>query len=336
MSQAVVKSHLRRSVAAVVFAALLSPGCAHTTIVSAWKPAEIDLANVNRVAVLELSGDDGESATQILTASLEQNGLYTVVDRHQIHQVRWTSAETGRKGLFSLDDLNAARESNVDAIVTGDVVESVCFDRPFNENEQGDATSEAATTPSTTRGMAHREARVTIDFRLIDVGTSEVRIARQISHSYQGDIVLGQPGTPTHRQLLEDLRRKCVNEFTGLLTPQEQKLKVTLAEPSPFDRGYSLVWNGNQFACRGCWDEAIVAWEQAIAKNPEHHAALYNLAIAHAHRQNFSCAEQLAIKAVNLRHKPLYEAGLDRIRKQMSDYDLTMQQQCDVSDCRFR
>ena len=271
-----------------------------------------------------------QTATQTLTARLRSDELYTVIDRNDIQPVLWTSAATGRNGLLTLDDLNAARESNVDAIVTGDVVESVCFDRPIGKETLTDSTETTTTDLATSGETVHREARVTIDLRLIDVATSEVRIARQISHSFEGDVVIGQRGTRSHRQVLDDLTQDCVDEFTNLLTPQEKEQEVTLAEPSFFERGYSLVWNGNQFACRGCWDEAVVAWEQAVAKNSSNDAAIYNLAIAHAHRQDFARAEQLAIQAVNLQHKPLYEAGLDRIRKQMSDYDITVQQRCEA------
>ncbi|MCA9075199.1 MAG: tetratricopeptide repeat protein [Planctomycetaceae bacterium] len=330
MPQHVAKSQLTRWAAVLFLTVLLSPGCAHTTTVTAWSPAEIELTDVKTIAVLDLSGNDGGSATQILAAGLRSDEHYNVVDRQEIQPVQWTTAHSGRNSLLTLDDLNAAHESNVDAVVTGDVLESSCFDRPIDEQDSADSGDRPPHELLTNGTTVHREARVTIDIRLIDVKTSDVRLARQISRSYSAEVVLGQSGTQTHREVLDDLTRKCVDEFTRLLSPQEHQQKIALAEPSLFDRGYSLVWNGNQFACRGCWEEAIVSWEQAIAKNPDHDAALYNLAIAHAHRQDFARAEQLAIKAVNLRHKPQYEAGLNRIRKQMSDYDVTVQQRCDL------
>ncbi len=332
MTQLVETSHFVRWAAACLLAVLLSSGCAHTTTVTAWTPAEIDVSSMRRVSVLGLSGDPGDLAARKLTASLGRNKHYSVVDRFDLQQVQWTSGATDRTGLLSLDNLNAARESDVDTLVVGEVLESSCHDRRIDSIGEAGTNVPTSEVPENLEAKqpVDREATVAIAFRLIDVESGEVLVAKQTSHSYH-EVVSGQPGTRTHSEILDDLTQQCVDEFAGLLSPRELHEDVTLAKPVLFVRGYSFVWNGNEFACRGCWDEAIVAWERAITINPANDAALYNLSIAHAHRQNFAQAERMAIQAVNLRHTPLYETGLERIRQQMSDFDTTLQQRQDAN-----
>jgi tetratricopeptide (TPR) repeat protein len=112
-----------------------------------------------------------------------------------------------------------------------------------------------------------------------------------------------------------------VDEFLRTLVTHRAAESVTLARPAPFQEGYALVVNGNEFASRGRWDEAIAAWEQAAARNPENDAALYNLSLAHLSRQEFRRAESYAIRALNIRHNETYQAGLQRIRQQASVLD---------------
>ncbi|MCA9109224.1 MAG: tetratricopeptide repeat protein [Planctomycetaceae bacterium] len=333
MTQPIETSHLVRWAAACLFAALLSSGCAHTATVTAWTPAEIDTAGIRRVSVMSLDGDQGEETTRKLTASLSGDKHYTVVDRFDLQEIQWTAGVTDRTGLLSLDKLNAARESDVDTLIVGEILESSCHDSPIDSNEQDRAEeplSESGISQTTGQALM-RDATVSIAFRLIDVENGEILASKEISHAYHGKVVIGQPGTHTHREVLDQLASQCVDEFSEMLAPRKLEQEVTLAKPAIFVSGYSFVWNGNEFARRECWDEAIIAWERAIAINPANDAALFNLSIAYAQQQNFAQAERMAIKAVNLRHSPLYESGLDRIRRLMSDFDKSLQQRQDLN-----
>jgi Flp pilus assembly protein TadD len=126
--------------------------------------------------------------------------------------------------------------------------------------------------------------------------------------------------------VLDELTRKCIDEFVSMLAPHEVALKFSLARSHPLQRGQTLVGKGNDFARRGRWEEATAAWQQALEVNPANDAALYNLAMAHAARSDFTQAEEYAIQAMNLKHRDLYADGLDRIRSLAADHEQTLRQ----------
>ncbi len=315
LPQAVVTAHFERWAAANMLAALLMTGCAHTSTVTAWTPAEIDVSGIGQVSVVGLNGEQSGSTAQMLNASLSKSDFYTVIDRNELLPIRWTSATSDDHSLLSLDDLQAAREADVDALLVGEVIESTCHDGSLEDSSSG---------------KVHRQAKVAITFRLIGVENGDVRLSKETVHSLDEIVFINRPDTLSHDDVINQLTQQCVEEFVNSLAPHQREEPVTLARPALFQRGSSLVWNGNEFATRGRWDEATVAWERAISCNSSNDAALYNLAIAHAHQQSYDQAEQLAIRAVNLRHCPLYEAGLQRIRKQRDDFDITLQQRREV------
>lgn len=348
MSRIVTTSQkLRWKVVCLLTAALVS-GCAHRATITTWKPAAIDVTGNQQLAIRGFSGESGDAVVRALESRLWNNEFYSIIDQRRTHALRPVAA-TGDDGratalveTLSHEDLDAACNLGIDGILLGEVIEYRCEDIPVSEPGPFSdwfpqlAPPNASKEPvgddsSDTRGSVRREATVTLSFRLLDVNTGRIRLSKEISHSTSTLIDAQAKTIPTRAEVLNALTRRCVDEFVGLLAPHQTVEPVKLAEPALFQAGYSLVHNGNEFAIRGRWDEAIATWEKALEVNPDNDAALFNLSIAHAHHQDYSRAESYAIRAMNVRQKDQYQAGLERIRQQAAAYDQTLQQRRDLT-----
>jgi hypothetical protein len=297
---------------------------------------------MQQLCVLPFSGEAGESVSSALTARLWENEFYTLVDRTELRPVQWTAGTTAGESADLAEFLTAARSRGIDGLIVGDVLEYRCDDTVLTDHEfhLGTSQHEDRRRSSESSGMdlgvsteqrVHREATVSITFRLVDVQSGQVRATRQTGHSFHGEGGNGWNDLPPRGEVLDQLTQRCLDEFVGLLAPHQIELPVSLARGSLFQKGSSLVYRGNDLARRGRWDEAVRVWEQATQTNPAHDAALYNLALAAAAKQQFTEAEQYATRAVNTRHRELYVDGLERIRQQSEDYARTLQQRRDIS-----
>jgi len=307
-----------------------------------WKPAEIDVSGMERLAVHGFSGEHGNAIVNALQRRLWNNEFYSIVDRRPAEPIRPVSAGGEIGGPLSLDDLDAARRAGIDGLIVGDVIDFHCEDQPVSTQDQmrewipqfrqeNSNVDRDESRISAAGSTSRRHATVTVAFRLIHTESGRICLSRQISHSSSDLVDDRSHASPTATETLQILTRQCVDDFVCLLEPHPVTEPVKLAEPTLFQAGYSLVHNGNEFAIRGRWDEAIGAWEQALEANPDNGAALFNLSIAHANRQEFTRPETFAIRAMNVRQKDEYQAGLQRIREQSAAYDQTLRQRRDLT-----
>ncbi|MCC9604032.1 hypothetical protein LOC67_26055 [Stieleria sp. JC731] len=88
-----------------------------------------------------------------------------------------------------------------------------------------------------------------------------------------------------------------VRETMALIAPSIQRDRLRLDTPwiSP---GSLHTFLGNHYASTGRWPEAETQWQKALRWNPLSTAAMHNLAIAKAAKQDFSAARQLAKRAI--------------------------------------
>lgn len=345
-----VAKSLARWVPACVWAALLIPGCAITAPATAWKPAEIDVEGLHKLAVLDFTGENGAAVSASVTTRLWENGFYALVDQTELQPVRMASAVNPVDVITPADYLDSARTRAVDGIIVGDVIEYRCDDQVLTNTDIHVGTNRAedlghggerggVDVGVSQNQTVHREATVSIAFRLVEVETGDVRATRKTTHSFQGDFAAGGSGhMPAKGEILDELTQECVNEFIAMLAPQEVELLLPLARSHLFQGGQALVGKGNDFARRGRWEEAMASWRQALQKNPTNDAALYNLAVAHAAQHEYTPAEDFAIQALNLKHKQLYADGLDQIRRLASDHEQTLRQRqrANLSDSASR
>ena len=314
--------------------AIAACGCAHTAPITAWQPAAIDVSGLNHVVVLGFSGEHGDAVASALTSELWENEFYTLVDRSELQPVMQAGFDADAPAdVNSL--IEPAKAAGIDGIIVGDVVEYRCDDRVFESTEVGflNRSKEDSTGEEDLNGFGlsqkqtlQREATVTIAFRLVDVNTGEVRASKRVSKHFDGQLIDGQGTLPPSGAILDDLLTECVDEIVQMLAPHSVPCSMKLATCDWFTRGRRHVARGVKAAENGDWDTAREEWQAALDKNPENDAALFNLALAAAADANFEEAEEFAMEALRLRHKPCYAKGVEEIRRHRTAFEEASQQ----------
>jgi tetratricopeptide (TPR) repeat protein len=309
---------------AVGLFSLLCCGCVRTAVVQFWQPAAIDVGHVNRIAVTEFSGDQGRAVTSALRSRLYQNEFEIVSlpmesgrEYHLVSHSRGDDAEDRFQQLLA-----SARKERAEGILTGSVIEYRCEDRHARKAivSEGPGEGKQSFLPSAARSRESREILiregvVTIEFRLVDAETGDVTFSKRFTHRYSGEGPNDGEGLPTQTEVLNDLTQQCLTDVMAMLAPQAATAEIQLANCDVWTRGRREVKEGNRLAEAGKWKEAVEHWEAALAISPNNHAALFNLAIAADHRQEYDVAEELAMQALRLQHKTCYTDGLAKIRE---------------------
>lgn len=296
-----------------------------------WQPAAFDVAGMHRIAVVDFRGDHGPEVAAALKDRISNNRFYALVDQSDMAPPVHAAC-----ALTASDDqwLCCARERGVDGVIIGEVREYRCDDRVVAGGDaSGGPEDEAPAEHDRARWQAglrrpeqiHRDAVVTVAFRLVDAQTGEVRAAREASHRFHGE-ESAAADLPSRSEVLAGLTRQCLDEFVEMLAPHQVSGELPLACTRWFCRTRQEVRTGNRHALSGDWDAARDAWQAALDQNADCDAALYNLALDAARRHLYGEAEDLAMRAIRVRHTDRYAQGLEQIRQFRTSYEAVEQQ----------
>lgn len=299
---------------AICVAGLLAcgSGCAPMAQVTHWSPAIADVEGLHEIAVLDPSGDQGDVVSAQLESRLGRSRQFEVLENANLDRIQQV-AHSDAAGECRM--LRHAREAGIDAVVIADVVATECRDEPLQPRlrERLRFRNEIRRNGQ----PLQRTASVTINFRLLDTQTGEVRYEEEITRT------TSQTGAdlPTEDELLATLAGECADEFANALTPHETSGTIELARGPAFGLVGGLIRSGNRSAAAGDWVAAETQWRAALEQSPECDAALYNLAIAAAQRRDYAAAEDLAMEALRIEHSEVYAKGLAGIRRDRTGFE---------------
>jgi tetratricopeptide (TPR) repeat protein len=278
--------------------ALTAVGCAPQARVMVLRPAEVDIAGIHRLAVVDFTGhgETGREARSALAMRLAEKRHYTLVDQGELSRVE-PAAFTGPQ-LDESRVIQAARHAEVDGLVTGQVV---AYDA---------GSGSTLTNPPT----------VTLAVKLIDVSTGVVRDARQITRTFKSREV------PDRQAALQGLLSDCAEELAARITPHQELVAVELAGQY-WGTGMTNVHRGNVLAREGEWREAAAAWQKALDENPKNHVALHNLAIASFAQGDQAQAATQLDRAIGLFAAATYQQNRKLLAAQQSLAQVAMAQQ---------
>ncbi len=264
----------------ISFVALTAAGCAPQARVLVLRPAEVDIAGIHRLAVVDFvgHGEAGREARSALAARLAEKRHYTLVDQNELSRVE-PAAFTGPQ-LDESRVIQAARHAEVDGLVTGQVV----------AYDQGSGSTLA--NPPT----------VTLAVKLIDVASGEIRDASQITRTFKSREV------PDRKGALQGLMSDCAEEMAARITPHQELVTVELSRQY-WGPGLADVHRGNVLAREGQWPEAAAAWQSALDENPKNHVALHNLAIASFAQGDHAQAAAQLDRAIGMFADATYQAN---------------------------
>ncbi|WP_425613374.1 DUF6340 family protein [Anatilimnocola sp. NA78] len=309
----------------LVTAALsLACGCAPKARLMVWRPAELNIAGLERLTVLDFEGEhqSGKIARSALQAQLFENKYYNLVDQAELARVRPVTTPDGLPDLTAA--MEAARTMGVDAILCGQVVSYNVLDDLQTDHhielgggaskntKTGDSGSSVGFGLDSTQTLT-REASVSVAVKLIDVRSGEIRAARQFAHTFHGKRVNGQGDLPTREAILTKLLNECSHDVVRMIAPHYLPQEVTLARQF-YGKGLKDLREGNKLATRGNWKEAETLWQTAAKENPQSHAAEFNLALAAEARQDYPAAMKHLEAALKQYASSDYQAAKKRLQ----------------------
>jgi hypothetical protein len=309
--------------------AFSATGCAPKAKLMVWRPAELDVAGIGRIAVVDFQGegDTGAIARSAVLSQLAENRHYTLVDQTELARVQPAAFTQGLPAEAAA--IEAARHAGVDAILTGQVVsysaeDNIQQDHHITIAGAGGASSNGSKAGGLgigfdTNTLHERDASVSLAFKLIDVRTGEIRDARQVSHSYEARVVNGEGAMPGRERILSDLLRKCSNDVVAAVAPHRVPVQVVLARQY-WGNGLNALRSGNALAKSGDWAGAEAAWQDALKENPQNHAAHHNLALACEARGDFDGALKHIASAKKHYAATLYHQTHDRLAAEHRDH----------------
>lgn len=309
-----------------------------------WQPAELDVAGIQRLAVLDFrgAGDSAQHARSELVARLWESGFYSLADPTELSGVVQASAASA-EGPAGIDAaVEAGRRLGVDAILLGEVTRERPEHGSPGKNSRGDLPHDRGfgrrdpAAPPGGAGLSDylrsgREVAMRVSLKLVDVRTGQVRAERQAFYRAGADVHNGQSSLPSEETATAELTQRWAREMVDLLTPHLIPFEVELAAPR-IGKAAAEIRRGNGYAIKGKWDKAAAFYEAALALDPKSHAAMYNLALAHAARFDYSRALGLLQEAIRLHPNTTYREALSRMLRHEQAYLTAMAQKRQQTD----
>lgn len=309
-------------------------GCAPRAQLMVYRPAELDIAGLERLAIIDFEGEQqsGKIARSALQTQLFENKYYQIVDQAELSRVRPVLRPDGSPDVGAA--LESGRLIGVDVLLTGQVVSYNVLDDLQTDHhvEIGGSTSKGKGGTSSGLGFGldstqtlTREASVSVAVKLIDVRTGELRAARQFAHAFNGKRVNGQGELPGREAILTRLLNECSQDVVRMIAPHYVQQEVVLAKQF-YGSGLNEVRSGNKLATHGNWREAEQHWQAVAQQHPQNHAAHFNLALAAEARQDYPTAQQHIDSAIKQYASSTYQKARQRMIRSEQQFALAAQQ----------
>lgn len=317
--------HPRTLTTTVALVVLPIFGCRTTAPIHAWTPPRLHSAVGCTVVLATITGDPSQAArlTEAISANRPPELSRAVHLVRQAELQRHTDiqlASTAPNVPSDLALVAAAREQGLEYLLIGEILESRGGSPAPRRPDAGPLPAEVAelaagiTSSQPERGDASAKRssprigseRLTVSWRLLDVGEARVVGGMPVTVSTQSAAVLHPDLAAFSGDTESLLATAAARETWKLLIPSIRRHSVVLAEPYLMP-GSSAVRRGNEHATAIRWAEAERVWQEVLERHPGNHAALHNLAIAAAARQDFGRAKELAQQALRMHSSKDYE-----------------------------
>ena len=295
--------------------------CACGTVavrVPVMKPAEINMAPYQSVAIGGMTGNGNRLMTNALEEALVNTSRFTVVDRQHMEQVM---RELRLSSTDLADPTAAAKLGKVvtaGALIFGDVQHSY--------REQPDETRY-----KDEKGVYHTwyilkgEAYVRATFKNVDVSTGRLLVAKTYEERRDDtNRALDRRPESIDRIALENAARRAVVErFMKAIVPHQEYMYANFQK----DGDIPQLEGGIGWAERGDWKKAQSAFNdavQAAEKNVKLKAGqvakcYWNLGLSYEYAGDYDKAEAMVNKAYSLSNDKDMLAEIDNIHRLQAD-----------------
>jgi tetratricopeptide (TPR) repeat protein len=317
----------------ILLAVLLLAGCGSPVARFQTRvPAEIDVGDIERVAVADFDGLDqtGRFVTAKLTQGIVENGHFRMFEREKLEEILY-EREFGNSEHVNPETANRLKLLGVDALIFGTVdVFSVDDQTGISKFETKIGTGEYETvkekdrsgrvhevkteimrTVLIDRGHVIREGTMGVTFRMANVNTGEiVAIKTETVHFSEKAWEDETHHLPTKDVILDDLSSRVTGRFLRQIQPQYVVRAVRFEENDLVETDLAI-----KYAQAGLWDEAALTLSSVAVAAPSLASAHYNLGVVYDALGRYDAAARSVERAVRLEPKDKYIQALAQIKR---------------------
>ncbi|MBI5069328.1 MAG: hypothetical protein HZB56_13925 [Deltaproteobacteria bacterium] len=237
--------------------------CAPSVKVLRTKPAEINLAGLNQLAIVEVTGSDGHQLGNDLTEAIFKTNRFKLVERSALDKIVREQRMSNASGLFA-EGAKVGELLPASGLVAGQASHRV---RDEVSRKNTTCTTEVNKKKVQVPCVEYtRDASVTYDasLKLLDTRTGRL-LATRAFHKIGKDKSWAtdeEPAAIDTGALLIGCRQEVVGEFVRMIAPFQVQEEVVLA----VDDALPTLAAGNGLAKHGEWEAAVEQYGMAVAK----------------------------------------------------------------------
>jgi tetratricopeptide (TPR) repeat protein len=300
--------------------ALLS-ACGSVAIrVPVLKPAEINMASYQSVAIGGMTGNANAAVSDSLEEALVNSQRFTVVDRQHMTQIM---KELQLSSTDLADSRSAAKLGKVvtaGALIFGDTV-STFRETPNESKYKGDDAKKTEHTILSMKG----EVYVRATFKVVDVATGRLLVAKTYEERRDDtNSAIDKRPEPIDRRGLETAARQAVvARFMKAIVPHQEYMEANFQKDSDIPQ----LEGGIGYAQRGDWKQAQQTFNDA-AQDAEKNMKLkakqvskcyWNLGLSYEYAGDYDKADDMINKAYKLSNDVNMLTELDNVKRLQSD-----------------
>jgi len=301
------------------FAAALLCACGTVSVrVPVMKPAEINMAPYQTVAVGAMTGNGDRPMTDAVEEALVNSQRFQVVDRQHMDKVM------RELQLSSTDLADPGSASKLGKVVTAG---AMIF---------GDVTQNFRETPSDERYTDDKKVQHTLhilkgefyvraNFKIVDVATGRLIVSKTYEEKRDDtNRGLDRRPEPIDRNALErSARAAVVDRFMKSIVPHQEFMYANFQKDSDIPQ----LEGGIGWAERGEWKKAQDAFNDAVQsaeknvklKSPQVAKAYWNLGLAYEYAGDYDKANNMINKAYSLSNDRDMLGEVDNIKRLQAD-----------------
>jgi len=331
-----------RSMALFILLAPYFFACSSGSKLKFFEPVKTNMLGVRKLVVAPCqSGEDAALMCSDLELALKNTNYFLVFDQNKfssvLAQVKLTfetlsqadsSSKVGK--LLNVDGLVFANVKSLELFPVEkgtDRIEKMVWTGEYERDANGEIVEELTADGKTIKKKKFkrqpvdqeyqiRNAKVTADFRLIDMKKGSVIYSQELAENYTSGKIVREEGQTlpnddaVKRQILMQINRHFVRD----ISPRFIDVKRVV------ESGPTLIDSGAVFARMDDWGKATEIWEQAKTMYPANSRVYYNLGLASEAQGDYESAEIYYRKAALLNAKSkLYQKAIEQIRARWID-----------------
>ncbi|HOX86770.1 MAG TPA: CsgG/HfaB family protein [bacterium] len=294
--------------------------CATTSMnIPVTKPAKINLAGINKIAVGDITGPGSMNLTDELIAQLFNSNRYEILDRQHLDRI----FQEHRLSLSGTIDESTAAELGK---LFGSA--ALIFGRVSQHNYTEEMTKKDHKDEKS--GKTHRtyerkgKANVAVTLQVTDLRTGKIVAVRNLQKevSKTTSATDHTPEKIDQEALLHEARTSVLTSFMQDIAPYTEIEKISFIS----DKNIPQLKAGIDMAKAGNWQQAVKYFKEATIAYPSSPKAFYNLGIAQMWSYNFEQAEAALNKAYELEAKSIYLKEINRCKRLKAEQERLAEQ----------